>query len=95
MKKSEVKVGMEVTLTEEMYGDHYGRGHVEPICRDIDHKLLVQPGMRGTVARIDIPVVCHTPGNPMSFLCVDFIEPETGCRFRTRPWYKQIRRYQT
>ena len=91
MKKSQVTVGMKVTLTEPLCGEHLGRLYPQEVCRK-PHTLLVQPGMNGVVASVDVPVVCHTPGNPMSFVCVDFIEPQTGCRFRVRPWYSQIRR---
>lgn len=93
MKKSQVTVGMQVTLTEPLYGEHFGRSYPQEVCRNIQHTYLVQPGIPGIVGAVDVPVVCHTKGNPMSFVCVDFVEPETGCRFRVRPWYSQIRRF--
>jgi hypothetical protein len=92
MKKSEVEVGMAVTLTEPLYGEHFGRSYPQEVCRE-HHIYCVQPGTRGIVVSVDVPVVCHTKGSPMSFVCVDFIEPETGCRFRVRPWYSQIRKF--
>lgn len=93
MKKAEVTIGMEVALTEPMYGEHFGRAYPQEVCRNLQHRLLVQPDMKGIVSSIDVPVVHHSKGNPMSFVCVDFIEPKTGCRFRVRPWYSQIRKF--
>jgi hypothetical protein len=90
VKKADVVVGMEVTLRDSLSCQHMGRA--DPPCRDLNHKYILPPGTKGTVTEIDVPVVRHTPGNPMSFVCVDFIEPESGCRFRARPWYHEIRR---
>lgn len=96
MKKSSVEVGMQVTLTEPMYGEHFGRAYSADnplgVCR-VPHTYLVPEGVPGVVGAVDVPVVCHSKGNPMSFVCVDFIEPQTGCRFRVRPWYSQIRKF--
>ena len=92
MKKSEVYIGMEVTPKEPLCGEHFGRSYPQPICRE-PHSFIVQPGMRGIVAAIDVPCVFHTKGNPLSFLCVDFEEPQTGCRFRVRAWYNQVKRF--
>jgi hypothetical protein len=63
MKKSEVYIGMEVTLKEPMCGEHFGRAYPEPLCKE-PHSFVVQPGMRGIVAAIDVPCVFHTKGNP-------------------------------
>jgi hypothetical protein len=63
MKKADVTVGMSVTLTEPMYGQHFGRKPVgdtwkamdESICRDMAHSFHIQPGMVGIVASVDVP----------------------------------------
>jgi hypothetical protein len=95
MQKKNVTIGMQVTLTEAIYGEHFGRPYPKERCWIKAHSFLVQPGMVGVVASVNVPVVHHTPGNPTSFVCVDFIDPETGCRFRVRPWYHQIKAVKT
>ncbi len=71
MKKSDVKVGDQVSVKErvEGYYSHYAGNPA----------IFLEPGMIGVVGAIDVPSV--TRAN-VSFVCVDFFCPATGKKER-------------
>jgi hypothetical protein len=68
MKKSDVKVGMNVTCKHPVaaYYSSYPKG--SPSC-------TFEPGDVGVVAALDVPTVMTTHGKASSFVCVDFLKP--------------------
>ena len=54
-------------------------------------KMVFKPGMVGTVGAVDVPYVSNKNNNFYeSFVCVDFLEPQTGKIQRVGLSYEHI-----
>lgn len=90
--KKDVQVGMHVTCMQAE--TVYNNSHIRDL---LGHSVLFEPGMIGTVARVDVPAVT---GKERSFCCIDFVHPTVTLAgvctngtnmFRVGLWYPNIR----
>lgn len=76
--------GANVTTSEEVeayYSNYAG-----------NPKMVFKPGMIGTVGAVNVPYVTNRNNNYYdSFVCVDFLEPQTGRIQRVGLSYTQIK----
>jgi hypothetical protein len=81
MKKSDVKIGDQVSVRQPVEG-YYSRYAGNPA-------IYLEPGMVGVVGAIDVPSVCRAN---VSFVCVDFYCYATGKTERAAVYYGNLRK---
>ncbi len=84
MKKSDVKIGDQVSVKERVEG-YYSEYAGNPA-------ISLEPGMIGVVGAIDVPSVNRTN---VTFVCVDFLCHATGKIERTAVYYRNLRKVRT